>query len=45
MVGEWKGTSEGQAGAGTVHRTYSFVLKDHYIYEKNVSTYPPQEAN
>jgi len=45
LVGEWQGTSEGEAGKGTAHRTYEFVLKNRYIYEKNVSTYPPQEAN
>lgn len=45
LVGEWEGTAKGKAGTGTVRRTYSFVLKDRYLYEKNVSTYPPQEAN
>ncbi len=43
LVGEWDGTSEGQPGSGTVQRSYSFVLKDRYIHEKNVSTYPPTE--
>ena len=43
LVGEWDGTSDGQAGSGTVQRSYSFVLKDRYIYEKNISTYPPSE--
>lgn len=45
LVGDWMGTSEGQAGIGTVQRNYSFVLKDRYLHEKNISTYPPQEAN
>ncbi len=45
MIGEWNGTSEGQAGKGTVRRAYELVLKDKYIYEKNVSTYPAQGAN
>lgn len=45
LVGDWEGTAEGQAGAGTVRRSYSFVLKDRYLHEKNVSTYPPQQAN
>jgi hypothetical protein len=45
LVGEWEGTAKGEAGVGTVRRTYSFVLKDRFLHEKNVSTYPPQEAN
>ncbi len=45
LVGEWQGTAKGEAGDGTVQRTYSFVLKDRYLHEKNVSTYPPQAAN
>lgn len=45
LVGDWEGTASGEAGSGTVRRSYSFVLKDRFIYEKNVSTYPPQEAN
>jgi hypothetical protein len=45
LVGEWEGTAKGEAGFGTVRRTYSFVLKDRFLHEKNVSTYPPQEAN
>src|SRR5687767_14944755 len=45
LVGEWEGTAEGQAGAGTVRRSYSFILKDRFLHEKNVSTYPPQEKN
>jgi hypothetical protein len=45
LVGAWEGTAEGQAGAGTVRRVYAFVLKDRYLHETNVSTYPPQPAN
>ena len=45
LLGEWSGTAEGQGGKGTVRRSYSLILKDRYIQEKNVSTYPPQEAN
>jgi hypothetical protein len=45
LVGAWEGTAEGQAGAGTVRRQYAFVLKDRYLHETNVSTYPPQAAN
>jgi hypothetical protein len=45
LVGAWEGSAEGQAGAGTVRRVYAFVLRDRYLHETNVSTYPPQAAN
>ena len=45
LVGEWQGQAEGQPGKGTVQRSYTFVLKDRFLHERNVSTYPPQEAN
>jgi hypothetical protein len=45
LVGEWEGTSEGQAGNGTVKRTYRMVLGDKFLYEQNISTYPPQPRN
>ena len=43
--GEWEGRSEGKAGAGTVRRSYAFVLRERYLHEKNVSTYPPRDGN
>jgi len=45
MVGKWSGTASGNAGDGTVVRDYDFVLKQRFLYEKNTSTYPPQEKN
>lgn len=45
LEGEWSGVAEGQAGSGTVQRSYAFVLEGRYLHEKNVSTYPPQERN
>jgi hypothetical protein len=45
MVGEWTGESEGQPGKGSVKRTYRFTLKDKFLHEQNVSTYPPQPKN
>lgn len=45
FAGEWEGRSEGKAGAGTVRRSYAFVLRDRFLHEKNVSTYPSQDAN
>lgn len=40
FAGEWKGTAEGEAGAGTVERAYGFILGARYLHERNVSTYP-----
>jgi len=45
MVGSWEGTAEGEPGSGTARRSYAFVLKDRFLYERNVTTYPPQAAN
>jgi hypothetical protein len=45
FIGHWRGTAEGEAGAGTVERNYELILRDHFIEEHNTSTYPPQEKN
>lgn len=45
MVGEWTGVAEGQAGQGTVTRSYRFVLGERFLHEQNVSTYPAQPKN
>lgn len=45
LVGDWSGTSAGQAGDGAVSRRYSWVLGDRYLSEVNTSVYPPQEKN
>lgn len=45
FIGSWAGTASGQAGDGTVTRTYSFVMKGRYVQETSRSTYPPQEKN
>jgi hypothetical protein len=45
LVGQWRGTVEGQSGTGTVERTYERVLNGRFIEERNVTTYPPQEKN
>jgi hypothetical protein len=45
LVGTWSGAASGEPGNGTVERKYEFVLKDRFIQERNVSTYPPQEKN
>jgi hypothetical protein len=45
LAGEWTGTSSGEPGKGTASRRYEFVLGNNFIYERNTSTYPPQEKN
>jgi hypothetical protein len=45
IVGEWSGESDGEAGTGTVKRSYRFVLGSKFLHEQNVSTYPPQPKN
>jgi hypothetical protein len=45
LVGQWSGSSEGQAGKGTVTRSYELALKDRFIHERNRSEYPPQTSN
>jgi hypothetical protein len=45
LAGEWRGTAQGEPGVGSVQRTYSFVLKDKYLYERNISTYAQKEKD
>ena len=45
FLGEWSGTAEGEAGRGTVRRSYKFVMNGRFLLERNISTYPPQEKN
>lgn len=45
LIGEWAGTASGEPGTGTVSRRYEFILGGHFIHERNISTYPPQEKN
>jgi hypothetical protein len=45
LAGTWHGDATGVGGAGMARRTYEFVLNNRYLYEKNVTTYPPQEKN
>lgn len=45
LAGDWQGESEGEPGTGSVRRAYRFVLKDKFLEEQNVSTYPPQPKN
>jgi nitrobindin-like protein len=45
LVGRWSGTSDGQAGRGSVSRVYEPILNGRYIHERNRSDYPAQPAN
>ena len=45
LVGRWNGTSDGQAGRGSVSRVYEPILNGRYIHERNRSEYPAQAAN
>jgi hypothetical protein len=45
LQGAWQGVAEGVPGRGTVERSYTIVLKDRFIHERNISTYAPQPAN
>jgi hypothetical protein len=45
LVGRWIGTSEGQAGQGSVTRTYEPVLNERFLHERNRSEYPAQPSN
>jgi hypothetical protein len=45
FIGTWRGTGEGQPGVSTVERTYEAALSGRFIFERNRSTYAPQEKN
>ena len=45
LVGEWRGTSRGQPGEGTIQRSCARTLNDRFIECSTTTTYPPQEKN
>src|SRR5687768_16186642 len=45
MIGEWRGTSKGEPGEGTVERVCSRALHDRLIECRTTGTYLPQPAN
>jgi hypothetical protein len=45
FAGEWRGTASGEAGEGTVARSYAFVLEGRFLHERNTTTYPAQATN
>ena len=45
LAREWRGTSTGDPGNGTVERSYEFLFGGTFLQATNKSTYPPQEKN
>jgi hypothetical protein len=45
FLGTWQGAAEGEPGKGTVERSYTLVLKDRFIQERNVSSYQPKPGS
>jgi nitrobindin-like protein len=45
LIGQWRGTSEGRPGNGTVEREYVRILNSRFVHTKNRSVYSPQERN
>lgn len=45
FVGSWRGTAEGEPGAGTVERTYIPILAGRFIEERNTSSYASGEIH
>lgn len=45
LIGSWQGDATGKAGDGSASRQYEFIMRDRFVREVNVSTYPPQERN
>src|SRR5688500_2806691 len=45
LVGEWRGTSRGQPGEGTMQRSCVRTLNDRFIECSTTVAYPPQEKN
>jgi hypothetical protein len=45
LAGRWSGSSEGQAGKGSVTRVYEPILSGRFLHERNRSEYHAQAAN
>jgi hypothetical protein len=45
LVGRWTGSSDGEAGKGSVSRTYEPILNGRFLHERNRSEYPAEAAN
>jgi hypothetical protein len=44
MIGDWTGEATGEPGKGAVQRQYAFILGDHFIEERNTSTYASRDG-
>jgi len=42
LVGEWRGTTSGEHGTGTVTRRYRFILSGQFLQERSMASFPPQ---
>jgi hypothetical protein len=42
LVGEWRGTTSGEHGTGTVARRYRFILSGQFLQERSMASFPPQ---
>jgi hypothetical protein len=45
FVGSWIGEETGKAGVGEGEREYQFILDNNFLFQKNTSTFEPQEKN
>ena len=45
LIGQWKGTQEGEPGQGVVEREYARFLSGRFVQMKNRSVYEPQPKN
>lgn len=45
LVGDWRGSSTGEAGSAEVVRSYRKLMNGRYLQETHTSTYPPQPRN
>lgn len=45
LVGNWRGSSTGEAGHAEVVRSYRKLMNGRYLQETHTSTYPPQPRN
>jgi hypothetical protein len=45
FVGSWIGEETGKSGNGKGEREYQFILDNNFLFQKNTSTFQPQEKN
>lgn len=42
LLGEWRGSLDGEQGKGTVTRTFRLILSGRFLQEKSLYDFPPQ---